>query len=194
MTIGSASNPPEIGPALREQRKHRGWTLDRLADESGVSRSMLSEIERGDANPTFATLWSVTRALGVEIQDLTTSGDGGSDPAINITTAELTPTMSSPDGLVTIRALSPVQTADSFEWYEVCFEPNGSLRSAPHASGTDEHLSVLAGELRVTCGDVVETVGPLATARYRADVHHEITNRDNSRPARALLVVIGAGR
>ncbi len=194
MAIGSASNPPEIGPALREQRKLRSWTLDRLADESGVSRSMLSEIERGDANPTFVTLWNVTQALGVEIQDLTDGADGGaSAPAITVTTAELTPTMSSPDGLVTIRALSPVQTADSVEWYEVHFESGGTLSSAPHASGAEEHLSVLSGELQVTCGEVSETVGPEATARYRADTNHEIANRHDSLPARGLLVVIGAG-
>ena len=58
--------PPLLGPLLRERRQALDWSLDQLASESGVSRSMLSQIERGAANPTFATLWNVTQALGVE--------------------------------------------------------------------------------------------------------------------------------
>lgn len=62
--------PPELGPLLREKRQFHGLTLEELAKASGVSRSMLSPVERGEANPTFATLWSLTQALGLSIDDL----------------------------------------------------------------------------------------------------------------------------
>ena len=59
--------PPAIGPRLQAQRKARSLTLAELAEVSGVSRSMLSEIERGNANPTYGTLWHLTRALGLDL-------------------------------------------------------------------------------------------------------------------------------
>ena len=62
--------PPQLGPRLRDQRQARGLTLEGLAQASGVSRSMLSQVERGEANPTFATLWSLTQALGLSLDDL----------------------------------------------------------------------------------------------------------------------------
>ncbi len=46
--------PPNLGKIIREARKSLGLTLEALAQRSGVSRSMLSAIERETANPTFA--------------------------------------------------------------------------------------------------------------------------------------------
>ena len=63
-------NPPEIGPRLQAYRKKLNLTLAQLASMSGVSRSMLSEIERGNANPTYGTLWHLTRALKIDLNSL----------------------------------------------------------------------------------------------------------------------------
>ena len=65
------SEPPLLGPRLHQLRKRKKLTLDELAVMSGVSRSMLSQIERGQTNPTFATLWNLTRALGVRSEEHT---------------------------------------------------------------------------------------------------------------------------
>ena len=54
----SSTSTPQIGPVLQRHRKMAGLTLEQLAEKSGVSKSMLSQIERGQANPTFAVLWS----------------------------------------------------------------------------------------------------------------------------------------
>ena len=43
--------------ALRAQRTARGWSLDKAAEETGVSKAMLGQIERGESSPTLATLW-----------------------------------------------------------------------------------------------------------------------------------------
>jgi len=182
-------DPPVLGPKLRDKRKARGWTLDQLATESGVSRSMLSQIERGDANPTFATLWCVTQALGVELHDLATL-DGVTVATVEVTPASMLPTMRSSDERVTLRALSPVSVADSMSWYKLDFTPGGVLASSPHACGTVEHLTVLAGQVAVRAGSTVETVPAGSTARFRGDVPHEIANPGASTAA-AFLVVLG---
>ena len=48
---------------LKESRKARNLSLDALAELSGVSRSMVSQIERGESSPTVSTLWNLTQAL-----------------------------------------------------------------------------------------------------------------------------------
>jgi len=56
------ADAPEIGPLIQRERKARHLTLERLAALSGVSRSMLSQIERGESNPTFAVRHAFTEA------------------------------------------------------------------------------------------------------------------------------------
>jgi mannose-6-phosphate isomerase-like protein (cupin superfamily) len=75
------------------------------------------------------------------------------------------------------------------EWYELLFSPGGALVSAPHAKGTQEHLTVLDGELVVAAGPQTGTVKAGATARYPADVDHSIRN-ESKHKVRALLVVL----
>lgn len=189
-SVSKMLEPPLLGPLLRERRRRLDWSLEQLAAESGVSRSMLSQIERGAANPTFATLWNVMQALGVEFDELTSGSEEEAVSMITLTPSSMLPTMTSPDDLVSLRALSPVDLAGTLSWYELEIAAHGALVSSAHAAGTLEHLTVLSGEVAVRSGTAVETVGEDHTARYRGDIAHEISN-PHSTPARALLVVVG---
>jgi transcriptional regulator with XRE-family HTH domain len=61
---------PRIAARLREQRQQRAWSLDELAARSGVSKAMLSKIERGEASPTAALLGKISGALGMTLSTL----------------------------------------------------------------------------------------------------------------------------
>lgn len=64
----------EVGRQLRELRRDRGLTLQQLAAHTGLSRTSLTRIEAGTANPSVGTLKKVSGALGVSIGDLFTNG------------------------------------------------------------------------------------------------------------------------
>jgi len=179
-----------IGPFMQELRKQRNLTLDAVAKISGVSRSMLSQIERGQTNPTLATVWALAEALGVDISDLIGVRRSEKRIRIEVATPSFTPEIRTEDGLCVLRILSPADRADTLEWYELRFAPGGALISAPHARGTKEHLTVLEGTLTVKAGSEETALAEGATARYPADVDHLIRN-DGGQTARALLVVIG---
>ena len=66
----STNAPPEVGAALQRLRLARGLTLEDLSRIAGVSKSMLSQIEREKANPTIAITWRLANALGVHIGEL----------------------------------------------------------------------------------------------------------------------------
>lgn len=182
--------PPELGQALQSLRKGKSLTLDKLANRSGISKSMLSQIERGQTNPTFATLWSLTNALGVEIADILEQSENNQNTPVLIEhlEAHFTPTIQSPDGKCSLKILSPVSTVANLEWYEIRIQTDGCLQSGAHTNGTVEHLTVLSGELSVTSGDTNIQIKQGETARYRADFPHAITNVSKTETL-AILVV-----
>ena len=185
------SEAPDVGPNLREHRKARGMTLEQLAAASGVSRSMLSQVERGEANPTFATLWSLTQALGMSIDDLVVARGDGSTPPIEVVRRADTPRLGSDGPGAVLWLLAPAEQVGAVEWYELCLSPGATLTSQPHVAGTNEHVTVLDGAVTVTAGAHSEPVEGGGTARYPADVAHEIAN-PHDEPARVLLVVLGS--
>ena len=195
MSKQSQTRPPELGRRLLALRKDRRLTLDRLAAASGVSKSMLSQIERGRVNPTVATLWNLTQALGIDIGELLGAATGAGAPAgppLEHLPAHATPTITSADGRCTLRILNPPREALAFEWYEMTVEAGGALRSEPHAPGTREHLTVLEGRLVVEMEESRAMLSAGETLRYAADRAHAIVN-DADAPAHALLVVQFAG-
>lgn len=179
---------PQIGPFIQSFRKARGLTLDDLARVSGVSRSMLSQIERGQANPSLATVWSLATALKVDISELIAGEVRTGRPRIELASASYTPEIKTEDGSCTLRILSPPDHAEQYEWYELLFQPAGVLSSEAHPRGTREHLTVMDGTLVVTIGDERVEVSVGATARYAADAAHRIEAVGAS-GARALLVM-----
>jgi XRE family transcriptional regulator, regulator of sulfur utilization len=183
------SNPPALGPHIQQLRKRRELTLEALAKMSGVSKSMLSQIERGQANPTIGTVWALAEALAIDVSDLI--GVRKMDRMIRVDVAQpsYVPEIRSEDGRCVLRILSPADKTGTLEWYDISFEAGGRLDSEPHARGTTEHLSVLEGELAVTVASERSIVQNGGIARYPVDVAHSIENVSGL-PARALLVVM----
>jgi len=170
---------------LKEARQSQGLSLDAVAKLSGVSRSMVSQIERGESSPTIATLWNLTRALQVDFAGLL---DGApAKDLIEVLRAAQVPTINNLGNRCRIRILSPPEEAGKHEVYELLIDESGVLDSQPHTRGAREHLTVISGEVEVTSGDAISRLGPGDTARYAADVRHSIAAM--SGPARAFLVV-----
>ncbi|MBC2836817.1 helix-turn-helix domain-containing protein [Paragemmobacter straminiformis] len=170
--------------SLRETRRARGLSLDAVAKLSGVSRSMVSQIERGESSPTVATLWNLTQALQVDFAGLL-----GAAPArgITVTRAAAAPVIAGRGEGVTIRILSPAETVGEHEVYDLAFAAGGALVSSAHSAGCREHLTVIEGALTVRSGDEAEHLGAGDVARYAADRPHEI--RAEGGAARAILIV-----
>lgn len=171
-----------LASSLRAARKARGLSLDAAAKLSGVSRSMVSQIERGESSPTVATLWALTQALQLDFAGLL---EGRPTPGIEIIRAGNAPVIAR--GGVTIRILSAPESVGAHEVYELVFAGGARLTSEPHSPGCREHLTVLEGQLDVISGEAVDQLGPGDVARYPADRPHEISA--NAGPARAILIV-----
>jgi mannose-6-phosphate isomerase-like protein (cupin superfamily) len=184
----SANQPPRIGAALASLREARALSMDALSKRSGVSKSMLSQIERQRANPTVAVVWRLANALGVPLTQLLGSIEAGDSAAIQPVRGPSVPVMRSKDGKCELRVVSPVELAGRFEWYQLIMQPGGVLASEAHTAGTREHLTVVAGRIEVRSGNRQALGAALDTLRYPADVAHQLRNVGRSR-ATGLLIV-----
>ncbi|MGE8943916.1 helix-turn-helix domain-containing protein [Leptospira interrogans] len=181
---------PNIGVIIQRRRKERRMTLEQVADISNVSRSMLSQIERGETNPTYAVVWRLTRALGIGLGDLARSTvEYHHRIRDELVTADGIPEFRNPEGKWRQRILSPPSTAGDAEWYELEIMPGCAIESQPHRTGAWEHLTPIDGPLRVVSGEQRFDVRPGDTARYCADVAHAIIN-DTKKVVHAFLVTL----
>lgn len=171
---------------LREARKTKGLSLDAVAKLSGVSRSQIHQVERGESSPTIATLWNLTRALQVDFAGLL---EGDTGDRIEVLRASDVPRFDNMGHLCLIRILSPPEDVGGHEVYDISFEAGGSLKSAPHTRGATEQLTVLSGTVSVTSGTATQDLSEGDTARYAADVAHAI---EATEPARVFLIVKNA--
>jgi transcriptional regulator with XRE-family HTH domain len=184
-------SPPPIGPKLRQYRLKENMTLADLQDLTGISKSMLSQIERGSVNPTFARVWRLTRSLGIGVGELLGEVKTGLDaPHIyEHRKFDSTPAITSADGLCITRILSPIRQALPVEWYEMVLKPGGSLRANAHGNGSWEHQTVIAGQVIIEIGDKEVLLEQGDTLRYSAEQPHGIRNAGDTE-ARVMLVVL----
>jgi XRE family transcriptional regulator, regulator of sulfur utilization len=188
LRIVNPDTPPRVGETLATLRQAQSLSLEDLSRKAGVSKSMLSQIERNQANPTVALVWRLANALGVSMVELL---DGGQRavPSLEVLPAHAMPSLKSPDGKCELRILGPLESAGQFEWYELTMQPGGVLESQPHEPGSREHLTVLSGALEVQAGSDARRVKHGETARYAVDLPHAIRNPAKT-SATALLVVM----
>ncbi len=179
---------PRLGPTVQRLRTERGMTLDDLSRVAGVSKSMLSEIERDKANPTIAVAWRLANALDIGLDRLLVKGERTIDQ-ITVSGPHEIPSLAGQGDDYTLRILGPIDLAGRFEWYELVLKAGGALVSAAHEPGTREHLTLMRGSLSVTAGATTRKLRVGDTARYFADQAHAIRN-DGRHEAAALLVVI----
>jgi transcriptional regulator with XRE-family HTH domain len=187
-TAAIHSAPPEVGATLQRLRLARGLTLEDLSRIAGVSKSMLSQIEREKANPTIAITWRLANALGVPIGELLSS-EVRSAELIRVVDAHETPTLPGAHAGYSLRILGPLDLAGKYEWYELSLQPGGELASQAHDPGTNEHLTVITGAVELEVGTEKRKIKHGATARYPADQGHIIRNAGKTE-AKALLVVV----
>jgi transcriptional regulator with XRE-family HTH domain len=184
MADGSDTILAHLPKRLKDARQAQGLSLDAVARLSGVSRSMVSQIERGESSPTISTLWNLTRALQIDFAGLLDAA--GTGQPIDVLRARDVPTIDNIGENIRICILSPPEEAGKQEVYELIFALDGALVSKPHGRGAREHLTVIEGVVDVTSGDDKTRLQAGDTARYNADVPHSISAIG---AARAFLVV-----
>jgi transcriptional regulator with XRE-family HTH domain len=183
---GADSITRAIGARVRQGRSRRGWTLDQLAERSGVSRRMLVSIEQGSANPSIATLLRISDALGIGLPALV---DMDRSPGLRVIRAGDAPVLW--QGRLGGRAVlvAGTEPPDVTELWDWTLGPGESHSGEAHAAGTRELLLVLNGQLELRVGRHAEVLATGDSASFAGDLAHEYVNADPTRVARFALTV-----
>jgi transcriptional regulator with XRE-family HTH domain len=176
---------PSIGPTLRRVRAERGLSLERLAQMSGVSRAMLSQIELDQSTPTISVLWKIARALSIPFSALL---GGAPADALTVLPAAHARVLRSADGGFTSRALFPADRPRNVEFYELRLQPLASEFAEAHAAGTTEHLIVTTGAVELTVGAERRLLGVGDAIVFTADVPHVYRNASTSEAVMYLVM------
>ena len=170
-------SPPKIGQEIQRLRLERNFTLDQLASKSGVSKSILSQIERDRSNPTLATIWRITKALESPLENVLSANDD--KYRFEKLSSNATPEVTSEDKGFRLRILGTLKTVSSVQWYEFNAEPGAELKSESHGKGSLESITLCGGNLTITIEDEIQKICAGETLRYHTDLSHILKNEGN---------------
>lgn len=162
-----------VGQNLRGLRTRRGYSLERLAQLSGVSRAMLGQIELGRSVPTINLLWKVAKALDVPFAALTGGPQSHGSIVLKAADSKL---LVSHSREFTSRALFPFDSQRKVEFYELRLVPKGIEKADAHAPGTLENLTVSKGTVEIGVGEANHVLETGDAMLFEADVAHHYRN------------------
>ena len=173
------------GRAVKQQREALRLSLRMLAARSGISSSMISDIERGTKSPTVITLVRLAQALGVTAAALV---DGGAGTArIRVLRYGQGAGGEHP---ARWKSLAPATPGSRIDFVRYQIPPSTVLGpAAAHAPGTVEHMHVATGTVRVTVGDETAELAAGDSCSCRTDATHAVENPDPAAEALVYLIV-----
>jgi transcriptional regulator with XRE-family HTH domain len=178
-----------LGARVRELRRERGWTLEHLAERSGVSRAMISKLERGEKNPTLVVAAKVAEGLGVSLSRLVGIEERR---RVVVVPREGRMVMRDPETGFERQLLSP-----SFGGLEFIRNvvPEGSTSGEfpPHRRGVEEYVVVEKGRLRVVLDGEEQVLEEGDAAYFEADVAHRFDNAGEGECSYYLVIDPGGG-
>lgn len=183
----------ELGEAIKARRLERGLTLDGLAERAGVSRGMLSEIERGVKNPTIRIVAQIAAALGTTVARLIGEDAAEDEGGPTIVRAAARRTLLDPQTGVAQQDLAPDyrRLGVAVGWWTI--PPGGATGPLPpERPGTVAQLVVVRGPLRCRLGTRDHALDSGDALFFAADLPHSFANPGDA-PCDYLLIVDARG-
>jgi transcriptional regulator with XRE-family HTH domain len=163
-----------LGERVRALRRERGWTLEMLAERSGVSRAMISKLERGEKNPTLVVAAKVAEGLGMNLSRLVGVEE---KRKVVVVPRGRRMTMRDPETGFERQLLSPSLGGHGVEFMRnVVPEGSTSGELPPHRRGVEEYVVVERGRLRAVLGGEEYVLEEGDAAYFEADVAHRFDN------------------
>lgn len=169
---------------LKQIREQRKLSLDKVAEMSGISKTMLGQIERGESNPSIATVWKIANGLKVSFTALI------HEPKLNVSvvTGDDIHVLTEENGRVRIYPHFSFEEGRRFEMYVLEMDEEASWSAEPHIDGTEEFITVFEGEITIHVGGEDFTVKRGESIRFRADKPHRYINSGVSENRLSMVI------
>ena len=117
-----------LGKTIQRLRKAYNMSLGDLSEQSGVAKSIISQIERNETNPTLSTVYRLSRALDTTIDEVLRTE--GQQVFLEHQLKSGVPILESQDGLCRLAIAGPLNLVDQVQWYDFRAKPHGVLAQA----------------------------------------------------------------
>lgn len=171
-----------IAHNLKKLREERHLSLGQLAEQAGVSKVVLSQIEKGDSNPTINTIWKITGALGLPYTSLLETPIPMAEQVRKADIAELV------EDRYHIFSYYSKNEYRNFEMYQIEVEPGCDHPSIGHSTKSYEYVMLIEGELTLSVGEMKYYLKNDDALCFDASVPHGYRN-DGDISSRAVLVI-----
>lgn len=175
-----------IAEGIKKRREQLGISANDLADRSGVSRAMISKIERLEVSPTAALLGRVCNGLGITLSSLIASAEVV--VSAPIARAAEQPVWRDPDTGLLRTMISPRNTDSCVEIVQVELPPGAQVHYEAVRNAYDQHLVILQGKLTLREGDEDIVLSAGDCMHSRVDVAHTFANRGRG-PCKYLVII-----
>lgn len=173
----------KMGRNIKTIRERKNITLDAAAKLTGVSRSMLAQIEKGEVNPTISILWKIANGYKVSFTSLV-KWDTSS---LVIRSEECVPLIEDDEKYINYPAF-PFQEEKQFETYRIEIREGGFLAAQPHLDGAEEYITVFDGAVEITADSEVFQLSRGDSLRFRADVPHAYRNTGSETAYLSMII------
>lgn len=162
---------------LNRMRTSKGMSLDVVSEQTGVSKSMLAQIEKGTANPSLGVLGKIASGLRVEFHELI------DPPPMDscLVNPEKTVPIKEIEGQYKVWTCFPYEDNHQIEIYRIDIEPGGTYVSGSHGEKTREYISVTDGTLEIECNKKTQVIKKNEVYRFETDRMHVYRNTGNEK-------------
>lgn len=163
-----------ISDRLKTLRKARGWSLDKAAENTGVSKAMLGQIERGESSPTITTLWKIASGFHTSFSSFIEAPQ--SDVPEPTRRSGIAQHLHPSDSKIRVMPLFPYDQQLNFELFVIELLPECEHLSPAHEAGVIEHVVVVAGKIEVFTNHEWHPLSKGEGLRFLADQPHGYRN------------------
>ena len=160
---------------LKLIRKNKGLTLEDLSGISGVSKSMLGEIERGSTNPTILVLWKIAEGLKIPLTKLI-EGEKQDHLIVRNNQKKLI----NSDSDFSIYSLFPYYDSHNLEIHKIEIPPFSKFSNPGHMKGVDEYILLIEGEIKLVLGGKEVDLYHGDSIRFKGETSHEFINKSKN--------------
>ncbi|MEH7348453.1 helix-turn-helix domain-containing protein [Gottfriedia acidiceleris] len=173
-----------IAKNLKAYRESKKLSLEKVAEFTGVSKTMIGQIERGESSPTITTIWKIANGLKISFTSLINNPQ----PDTKVISMSEVQTLVEDKGKYRLYPYFPFEDERRFEVYSVEIEKGGFLSADAHKEGTEEFLTIFDGELTVRVNNVEHTVKKGDSIRFKADRPHTYHNSGETLTRLSMLL------
>lgn len=160
---------------LRRLREEKKMSLDAVSKLSGVSKSMLGQIERGNVNPTISTVWKISNGLKISFTELMSRPEADYEV---VDSASIEPLMED-NGHYRNFPIFSFESSRRFEIFYIELDPGSHLEADAHSEQAQEYITAFSGELTVSVNGQTLSIGGGGSMRFKADYPHQYRNTGN---------------